>query len=208
MISGALRAPSAGATVNHEPFTWTEIEEFLPRADAEQLAYEFPEDGFRVAGSSAKLFHVRSLIVDNQLATSTTSLSSAWQALGRLLISPAYAEWVGALVGKDLTGLRVDASLCLYPPGCWLAPHTDRPMRVTTQIVYFNEEWRPEWGGMFRVLRSENMEDVAAEVLPVLHTSVVMLRADNSWHAVSPVADGVTKVRRSLLMHTSDPDAF
>ena len=61
------------------------------------------------------------------------------------------------LAGLRATGLRIDASLCRYPPGCSLLPHTDRPIRVATQVAYFNQEWRREWGGMLRILRSSDL---------------------------------------------------
>jgi hypothetical protein len=44
------------------------------------------------------------------------------------------------------------------------------------------------------------MEDVAAEVIPAFNSSVVFRRAQNSWHAVAPLATGVDRSRRSLLL--------
>ncbi|WP_344092713.1 2OG-Fe(II) oxygenase [Microbacterium deminutum] len=149
---------------------------------------------------------MRSLVVDSQVVTSAGELSEAWQDLGQLIVSPAYRARLGSVVDRDLDGLRLDASLCRYPPGCSLIPHTDREQRDTTHVVYLNREWRREWGGMLRILRSDDLEDVIEEVLPTLPTSVVMVRSDRSWHAVTPVASGVTAERLSLLVHASRPD--
>ena len=175
----------------------------MPAACAEQLADEFPADGFRTAGTSAKLFLVRSLVIDGQLPSAVRQLSAAWRQVAETIVDGDWVGRVGDVVGRDLTGLRIDASLCRYPPGCSLVPHTDRDIRDTTQVVYFNREWRPEWGGMLRILGSDDIDDVIEEVLPVLHSSVVMVRSDRSWHAVSPVAEGVQRERMSMLIHAS-----
>jgi SM-20-related protein len=197
----ALSAPKVRIT--HEPFTWAVMREFFDPATASELATTFPSYGFRVAGASAKLFQVRSLVVAGTVHSSTATLPEPWRATAHLLASDEYRDRLGALVDRDLSGLRIDATLCRYPPGCSLAPHTDREVRDTTHVVYFNRVWQREWGGMLRVLRSSGVEDVIEEVSPELHTSVVMVRSDCSWHAVTPVVDGVAEERLSLLIHAS-----
>ncbi len=193
--------------VQHAPFTWAVLEDFFTRQRTDALASSFPSQGFRPAGISSKLFYVRSLVVDSRVVTSAAELPEVWQDLGRLIVSPAYRDRLAGVVDRDLDGLRLDASLCRYPPGCSLMPHTDRELRDTTHVVYLNREWQPEWGGMLRILRSDNLDDVIEEVLPTLPTSVVMVRSDCSWHAVTAVAEGVTAERLSLLVHASRPDA-
>jgi hypothetical protein len=194
------------AAVHHEPFTWTVVAGFLDDGLARRLAAEFPTDGFRVAGTSAKLFSVRSLVVAGSVHSSTATLSPTWRELASWLASAEHRHAFGDLVGLDLTGLRIDASLCRYPPGCSLAPHTDRAVRRATHVLYFNPQWLAEWGGEFRVLRSDDVEDVIERVLPTLGTSVAMVRSDRSWHAVGEVAAGVTVERRSVLVHASLPE--
>ena len=196
---------SAAAVLHRDPYVWTVRHDFVTRGLAEQLADEFPRDGFRTAGTSAKLFLVRSLVIDGQLPSSVRQLSAAWRGVAEEIVDGDWVGRVGAVVGRDLTGLRIDASLCRYPPGCSLVPHTDRDIRDTTQIVYLNRVWRPEWGGMLRVLGSDDIDDVIAEVLPVLHSCVVMVRSERSWHAVTPVAAGVRHERLSMLLHASLP---
>ncbi|MDM7853884.1 2OG-Fe(II) oxygenase [Cellulomonas alba] len=199
-------AGARSAAVHHEPFTWAVVTGFLDDELAHRLAAEFPTEGFRVAGTSAKLFSVRSLVVAGTVHSSTATLSPAWRDLASWLASPEHRRAFGDLVGLDLTGLRIDASLCRYPPGCSLAPHTDRPVRRATHVLYLNPLWRPEWGGEFRVLRSDDVDDVIERVLPTLGTSVAMVRSDRSWHAVGEVAAGVAVERRSVLVHASWPE--
>ena len=208
MISDPLGAPYViSGSVNQDPFTWAVVSGFFDHSVALRLAQEFPDDGFRVAGTRTKLFHVRSLVVDGRLPSSASGLPGTWRTIGHLISSMAYRDRLGDLVGRDLTGLRFDASLCRYPPGCSLEPHTDRDIRDTTHIVYFNRPWRREWGGMLRILRSAHLDDAVEEILPELHTSVVMVRSERSWHGVTTVADGVTQERLSLLVHASRADA-
>jgi len=199
-------AGAPATTVHRDPFTWAVVRGFLDDDVAHRLAAEFPDDGFRVAGTSSKLFSVRSLVVAGTVHSSTATLSTTWRRFASWVASDEYRRAFGELVGLDLAGLRIDASLCRYPPGCSLAPHTDRPVRIATHVLYLNPVWRAEWGGAFRVLRSDDVDDVIEEVVPVVGTSVAMVRSDCSWHAVSGVADGVTVERQSVLVHASRPE--
>lgn len=200
-----MSATPAAVRLHREPYLWTVLQDFVARGLAEQLADEFPREGFRAAGTSAKLFLVRSLVIDGQLPSSVRQLSEAWREVAETIAHGDWVDRVGTVVGRDLTALRVDASLCRYPPGCSLMPHTDRDIRDTTQIIYFNRAWRPEWGGMLRILGSDDINDVIEEVPPLLHSCVVMVRSERSWHAVTPVAAGVRHERLSMLMHASLP---
>jgi len=193
-------------TIKHDPFTWAVVTGFLEEATAATLARDFPADGFRVAGSNAKQFHVRNLVVDGTVSSSTRDLPDSWRTAARFLASADYARLLGAIVDRDLAGLRIDATLCRYPPGCSLAPHTDREVRDTTHVIYLNRTWRPEWGGMLRILRSADVDDVIEEVLPELHTSSIMVRSDRSWHAVTAVAPGIVEERLSVLIHATHPE--
>lgn len=186
-----------------DPYIWSAVEDFFDPAMMLDLLSEFPADGFRIAGPGPKSFFIRSLVVNSALPSSTTDLSPTWQSMGRILASPDYRVRLGEFVGRDLSRLRIDATLCRYTPGCWLPPHTDRDIRDTTHVIYFNREWSPEWGGMFQILASERPDDIVAEVVPKLNISVVMVRSERSWHAVSSVVPGVERDRLSLLIHAS-----
>jgi SM-20-related protein len=199
-------AGTGQVTLHRDPFTWAVVQGFLDEEVANGLSAEFPDDGFRVAGTSSKLFSVRSLVVAGGVHSSAGTLSAAWRRFAAYLASDDYRQRFGDLVGLELTGLRIDASLCRYPPGCSLVPHTDRPVRRATHVLYLNRVWRRDWGGMLRLLRSDDVDDTLEEVLPTLGTSVAMVRSDRSWHAVTRVADGVTAERLSVLVHASGPE--
>jgi SM-20-related protein len=199
----ALGELGARAVRNTDPFNWSVVEDFFDRSVALSLSSEFPADGFRMAGSQIKKFYVRSLVVNSTLPSSIAKLSATWQNVALFISSPDYRKRLGEFFGRDLNHLRVDATLCRYAPGCSLPPHTDRDVRDTTHVIYFNREWYPDWGGLLQVLRSERPNDVVSEVVPKLNISVVMVRSDRSWHSVSPVAAHVDRERLSLLIHTS-----
>lgn len=191
------------AALRTDPFIWAVIEDFFDDSVAISLSSEFPADGFTLAGSQNAKFYVRSLAINGTLS-SAADLSPAWRNVGLLISSSDYRRRLGDFLGRDLSRLRIDASLCRYTQGCALPPHTDRAERDTTQVIYFNREWCSEWGGLLQVLRSERPDDVASEVIPTLNTSVMMIRSERSWHAVSPVPAGVNRERLSLVINLSN----
>jgi SM-20-related protein len=190
-------------TVYTRPFDWALIPSLFTRKFATTLAVTFPESGFRLTGdgSASRRFFYQGLISGGTLQPSVQNMHAAWRALAHMLASKDYAKALGDLVGIDVQGLTADAALCVYSPRCWLRPHTDRDIRILTQVIYLNEEWSAEWGGCLRLLRSERLNDPAVEILPVLNKSVVFLRSDRSWHAVMPVKQQSGRQRRSLLFH-------
>jgi hypothetical protein len=64
--------------------------------------------------------------------------------------------------------------------------HTDSKSKIITVLVYLNEEpWMP-LGGRLRLLRSDRLEDTAAEVRPNFGTLLAFRRSDRSWHGHLP----------------------
>ena len=70
--------------------------------------------------------------------------------------------------------------------------------KLATHVVYFNSTWNQADGGRLRILRSADTEDVAAELLPIVGNSVVIVRSENSWHCVSRVVNHAASSRRSV----------
>lgn len=192
-----------GSAVNVLPYTWALIPGLFADAVLRMLILTFPEEGYIWAGDGSPdfRFRYRPLVRKGAVHSSVGGLHEIWRRLAGVLRSDAYLTAVCDLVSvarrPDWT---VDAGLCVYSAGCALKPHTDRPMRFLTQVTYLSERWEPTWGGALRVLRSDRIDDVAAEVLPVPNRSVVFVRSPASWHAVMPVSQG-SQERRSLLLH-------
>jgi Rps23 Pro-64 3,4-dihydroxylase Tpa1-like proline 4-hydroxylase len=85
-----------------------------------------------------------------------------------------------------------------YGPGCSLGAHRDLPEKIVTHVLYFNHSWNPQDGGCLRILRSSDVCDAAAEVLPITGNSAVIVRSETSWHAVSHVVNNAASSRRSV----------
>lgn len=131
-------------------------------------------------------------------ASRAERLGAAWRALSEDLLSEAYRDALSRLTRLDLAGLPMEANVSHYGAGAWLGPHVDLPDKAVTHVFYFNDAWDAEDGGCLTVLRSREMSDAAAVVPPVVGNSVVLVRSDDSWHAVSPVRAGCRTSRRSL----------
>jgi SM-20-related protein len=192
-------ASLASVTVHADPFCWLHAPGFLEPAVAAELAADIPCSGFKLAAYGRGQGSFWYLPADP--ATAAT-LPAPWRNVISMLTSARYADLLGDLIGTDLRGRHAQATVCRYFADCWLAPHTDRPHRVATQVIYLNPGWQPDWGGQLRILNSNRMDDVAARLSPAFNTSVVFRRSDESWHAVEPVR-GAPSERLSLLAHWS-----
>ena len=63
--------------------------------------------------------------------------------------------------------------------------HTDSVGKIITILIYLNPQW-DESGGRLRLLRTKNIDAVAAEVVPSGGNLVAFLRSDHSWHGHLP----------------------
>jgi len=59
--------------------------------------------------------------------------------------------------------------------------HTDTESKVLSLLLYMNHGWEDE-GGRLRLLRSKDIDDVAAEVPPGAGTLLIFRRSDHSFH--------------------------
>jgi SM-20-related protein len=65
--------------------------------------------------------------------------------------------------------------------------HTDSLSKIITILLYMNPAWDDSGGrGRLRLLRSNNLDDFAAEVPPSGGSLVAFLRSDHSWHGHLP----------------------
>jgi len=186
-----------------EPYQWAAIDRIFSAGNASALARTFPEDHFkRLAdydGQKPFEYEVRCLIRLGETAASRANLlSPTWRALANDFLSPAYRAAMSSLTGLDLSTTPLEVNVFHYPPGGLHGAHPDHANKVVTQLMYFNETWNQEDGGCLTVLRSSSTDDVANTVSPLVGNSAVLVRSDNSWHAVSPVAKGCHISRRSL----------
>lgn len=200
MINMKQISPQA---VRTEPFTWAAINNLFSSDAAAALASSFPHNSFKtvIGGDGEKVYEyeARSLIsMGANRVSHPEALSKAWLDLARDLCSPEYRAAMSALTGYDLTNAPLEVNLYHYGPGASLGPHLDLSTKLVTHAMYFNPSWDARDGGCLTILRSANPADVAAEILPIVGNSAVIVRSHQSWHAVSPVVDGCSWSRRSL----------
>jgi 2OG-Fe(II) oxygenase superfamily len=188
--------------INTRPWRWSVLPGAF-RDGADDLVEHFPADGFtlfrRTDDAKPYLMSGRPLVERGApTAQGTAGLHPAWRQLAGELLHPSYRETLGQAFGRDLGGLLLEATFWRYDAGCWLAPHPDKPEKVISQVFYFNPEWDAAWGGMLRVLRSADLDDVECELAPVAGSVVTIERSDHSWHAVTPVVSDRAPARVSL----------
>ncbi len=186
-----------------DPYRWTAITDLYAPEDAEKLAATYPCDHFKLVsaygGEREYLYEARSLIAMGAKAVSyPKELSQAWQSLAQDLLSPEYRAAMSALTGLDLAKMPLEANVCHYGPGGNLDAHKDLPEKIVTHVLYFNRSWNTADGGCLNILRSADLADVAAEISPIVGYSSVLVRSDNSWHAVSRVVNPSVSSRRSV----------
>ena len=192
-------------TLHREPYAWVAINHLLSPRDGAVLAESFPCDHFRAVrgydGEKDYEYEARALIPMGVYGLShADELSAAWLALGHDLLSPAYRVAMSLLTERDLTNAPMEANVFHYGPRARLGPHADLKDKLVTHVLYFNQSWQREEGGCLNILRTADPTDVAAEILPVVGNSAVLVRSENSWHSVSGVGGECRTSRRSLAL--------
>lgn len=157
------------APLERDPFDYLVVPDFVPEEARPPLERDFPRPpragNFRPEEAQG---------------------GPAFEALRKELESPEFARRLGERFGLDLTGLRTTTTLRRYAQASDGNIHTDSWTKVVTVLVYFNPAW-PHAGGRLRLLRSpDDIEDHAAEVLPLSGTLVAFRRSERSFHGHRP----------------------
>lgn len=193
----------ASYQLESQPYHWAVIDGLFEPPDAAALATTYPRDHFKrladYAGEKDFEYEARALIGMGETTVSRPEeLSDAWQALALDFLSSNYRAAMSRLTGTDLSNALLEVNVFHYPPGGSLGPHPDLRDKIVTHVLYFNETWNEADGGCLTILRSKDAGDVVRAIPPIVGTSAVVVRSDNSWHAVSPVVKSCRLSRRSL----------
>ncbi|MFE4924865.1 2OG-Fe(II) oxygenase [Streptomyces sp. NPDC056661] len=200
------------AEMRTEPYPWACYTDAM--RDPEGLIESFPTDGFEwhsqrrlletigKRGSDPWFQHsvaTRPLLeLGADKPRDTAELDEQWLAVAEDLVSAEYRECLSDLTGYDVRGLRLQAHFWRFDQGSFFQPHIDKAHKIVTHLMYLTENWSPEMGGCFRVLRSNDPDDVHTEIPPLTNNSIVLRRTDNAWHAVSPIPRESNRSRRLL----------
>jgi SM-20-related protein len=187
-----------------EPFDHVRIEDpFRSRTVASALAETFPTDGYttldRSAGTKRYRGSTRCLVRNGKRTDGP--LSASWRAFVDALVDASYRDALASVVGP-LAGLSLEVSVWRHAEGSFIDPHLDKEAKVVSHLFYFNDpSWEVSQGGTLRLLRSDDLDDVALEVLPHLGRSIAFRRSERSWHGCPPVRGATTRLAAQIVFH-------
>lgn len=191
-------------SINTVPFSWGIIDNiFCSSEKAEKFHSIFPQKGFDHVekSDSFKKYSMYNLevVINNKIISEKINLiNSEWKKLIYDILSGEYKKMMEEYSGISLDNTSIDIIFWKYDNGCWLDSHLDKESKILTHILYFNKSWNKNHGGNLLILNSDNIEDVYETVPPILNTSGVICRGDNSWHAVEKVTESNLIERQSL----------
>lgn len=120
--------------------------------------------------------------------------TAANHSLDSLSAGPAFAALMDELCAEPLAaalGEKFDMDLPSLPTTVTVRKfcertdgniHTDHKSKVITVLVYFNEGWEHKEGQLRMLRSSKDIEDYAAQVIPMGGTLLAFRRTDHSWH--------------------------
>ena len=79
--------------------------------------------------------------------------------------------------------------------------HNDSVSKITTMLIYLNEDWDPSEGGAIRALNGpDDMDDFSLEFPPLAGNVFAFARSDTSWHGHPPFAGERYVVQTTFLI--------
>jgi glycosyltransferase involved in cell wall biosynthesis len=124
------------------------------------------------------------------------------------LTSPEFTAVVSELTGiPDLVPDTIGGGYHLILPGGYLKmhadfskhPHDESLYRRVNLLVFLNEDWRDEWGGM---LELSDGEQTVQQISPIATRIVVFSTGDRSFHGhPEPLACPPNRSRKSLAVY-------
>lgn len=142
--------------------------------------------------------------IDNGGSFTLEDLSSgpAFDALVEELNGPEFRRQISEKLDLDLSSLPMIVTLRGVSRAKDGRIHTDSKSKIATVLIYFNEPWTAETGKL-RILNSDNMDDMVAEVTPNAGTLLGFKVTENCWHGYPPFEG----VRRSIQINFVADDA-
>lgn len=157
-------APLSSAAVECAPFPHLSIEGFLPPTHAEGLLADFPR--IRQPGSFP---------------------------IGRLRYGARFREVIEGLTSRQaaaLIGEKLDIELVDHPTLVTVRAHSrgkdgrihvDNPNKLITMLLYLGGPGDVSQGRL-RLLRTQNLDDYAAEIVPAFGNLLIFKNGPNAWH--------------------------
>ena len=175
----------SNASVNQQPYPFFVIDQSLQVDQLANLMADFP-----------------ALNEGGSFTLDGLDPGPSFTALIEELNGPEFRQQVSQKLQLDLSELPMIVTLRGISRAKDGRIHTDSVSKIATILIYFNEPWTAETGKL-RVLNSNNMDDMVAEVTPNAGTMMAFKVTDNCWHGY-PSFDGV---RRSIQINFVADDA-
>ena len=112
-------------------------------------------------------------------------LHDSWRQLIDYVSGDDYKRSASQLLNMDLSGAFIEIVLNMYEQDCYMSPHTDRPPKLATHLIYLTGNGDHSVGGEFVV--HHNHGAPAESVAPQVGRSLVFGRTNESLHSVSTV---------------------
>ena len=179
------------ATLVHEPFKYAVISNLITPSQALLLQDNLPTKAFyrskRQFGSD-KTYNMANQILlelgDNNDSCFNT-LSDEWQEFIKFINSSEYRKALSDLLEVDLIACHLELTLKQYSEHDFISAHTDRDWVTATHLFFLNSHWDDAWGGILQFLNGDGKPFLFLP--PLFQHSVAFVRADNSWHEVTPI---------------------
>lgn len=153
------------APLQHEPFEFVVVENFLKGDELPALVEAFP----RLTGHGSYPLEV-------------VARDALFERLTAELEGGEMRDAIEDKFDLDLDGRPTMITLRGYSDGKDGGIHTDSTTKIITVLIYMNMEWH-EAAGRLRLLRGPNdLADYAAEVPPLAGTMVAFRRSAASFH--------------------------
>lgn len=163
------------AKLETSPYEYIVVSDFIKDEWKDKLIAAYPQ--VKAAGS---------------FPLSTVSCSSEFSQLINEMNSEAFRHAIETKFSLDLNDRPTMFTVrgkCRLKDG---QVHTDSETKIITVLLYMNPVWE-EQGGRLRLLNSNNIDDIKAEVSPDVGTLLVFKRCDHSYHGHLPF-EGTRKV--------------
>lgn len=192
-----------------KPFPHAVIDDFLPDAVARRIAAEFPAPGFKSYKQPDNAYQVGKLgrVQENDFV----GVPAFTRHILNEFNGKVFLDFLERLTG--ITGLIADphfqgGALHQILPGGKLAVHADfnwDPRRHLDRrlnvLVYFNDEWREEYGGHLE-LWDERMSRCEARIVPRLNRCVIFSTTSTSYHGhPEPLRCPPDRTRNSIALY-------
>jgi Rps23 Pro-64 3,4-dihydroxylase Tpa1-like proline 4-hydroxylase len=203
----------AKSQLEHEPYEWTMIDELFNPFEAAEISRTYPCDHYKTVrgydGEKGYQYEARLLVpMGEKEVAHSEKLSPVWQQLAHDLLSDEYRRAMSELTGIDLSSAPMEINIFHYGQGAWLGPHVDLKEKIVTHVLYFNSDWDTRDGGCLAILGSKNIDDLVFMIPPIIGNSSVLVRSNQSWHAVLPISEKCKTSRRSMTITFYRPNSI